>query len=102
MRWAVRAGQGAARAAIVHDVRNPTPCQAAALAALADQAYLQEVRERVRAGRATLCEIARAHGMTPLPSATSEGRRRGPRATRSVIRKRGVRAVCVLGRERHN
>jgi len=45
--------------------------QAGALAALEDQGYLQEVRERVHAGREQLGEIAISHGLVPLPSATN-------------------------------
>lgn len=45
--------------------------QAGALAALADQGYLEEVRARVHAGREMLGDIAREHGLTPLPSATN-------------------------------
>ncbi|MEO5621265.1 MAG: pyridoxal phosphate-dependent aminotransferase [Cypionkella sp.] len=45
--------------------------QAGALAALQDQAYLAEVRGKVIAARGQLGEIARANGLTPLPSATN-------------------------------
>ncbi|MBC7143432.1 MAG: pyridoxal phosphate-dependent aminotransferase [Rhodobacteraceae bacterium] len=45
--------------------------QAGALAALADQAYLAEVRKRVAGARRELGHIARMHGLTPLPSATN-------------------------------
>ena len=45
--------------------------QAGALAALEDDAYLQEVRSRVAAGREQIGRIAAAHDMTPLPSATN-------------------------------
>ncbi|KAL1527031.1 hypothetical protein AB1Y20_015718 [Prymnesium parvum] len=45
--------------------------QAGALAALSDQQYLQQVRTRVCEARSELEAIARAHNMTPLPSATN-------------------------------
>ncbi|OYX41516.1 MAG: histidinol-phosphate aminotransferase [Rhodobacterales bacterium 32-67-9] len=45
--------------------------QAGALAALADQAYLSEVRTRVAAARHELGRIARLNGLSPLPSATN-------------------------------
>ena len=45
--------------------------QAAALAALHDTEWLTEVRSKVEAGRARIAEIARANGLTPLPSATN-------------------------------
>lgn len=45
--------------------------QAGALAALADQAWLAEVRVRVEAARADLARIAAANGLVPLPSATN-------------------------------
>jgi histidinol-phosphate aminotransferase len=45
--------------------------QAGALAALQDQPYLHDVRERVGAARARLGEIAQQHGLVPLPSATN-------------------------------
>jgi histidinol-phosphate aminotransferase len=45
--------------------------QAAALAALADQAYLGEVKTRVAAARKRISDIARSHGLRPLDSATN-------------------------------
>jgi histidinol-phosphate aminotransferase len=45
--------------------------QAGALAALADQAYLAEVRGKVAQATATIGSIARANGLTPLPTATN-------------------------------
>ena len=45
--------------------------QAGALAALADQAYLSDVLARIAAARERISEIARANGLTPLPSATN-------------------------------
>jgi histidinol-phosphate aminotransferase len=45
--------------------------QAAALAALHDQDYLVQTVARIAAARARIAEIARAHGLTPLPSATN-------------------------------
>ena len=44
---------------------------AAALAALKDQAYLQEVLGKIAISKARIGEIARANGLTPLPSATN-------------------------------
>jgi histidinol-phosphate aminotransferase len=45
--------------------------QAAALAALADQAYLREVIAKVERARRRIGDIARANGLAPLPSATN-------------------------------
>ncbi len=45
--------------------------QAGALAALADQAYLTDLRAKVASARDALAGIARANGLTPLPSATN-------------------------------
>jgi histidinol-phosphate aminotransferase len=45
--------------------------QAGALAALADQDWLSQVRARVDAARTRLSAIARANGLQPLPSATN-------------------------------
>ena len=45
--------------------------QAGALAALDDQPYLKEVVQRVQASRAQIGEMAAAHGLTALPSATN-------------------------------
>ena len=45
--------------------------QAGAIAALADQAYLQTTIGRIVAARETLSDIARRNGLTPLPSATN-------------------------------
>lgn len=45
--------------------------QAGALAALLDQDYLAQVRDLVAQARARICDIARSHGLVPLPSATN-------------------------------
>jgi histidinol-phosphate aminotransferase len=45
--------------------------QAGAIAALADQAYLQDVRAMVASARERIAEIANENGLTPLPSATN-------------------------------
>lgn len=45
--------------------------QVAALAALADQAYLRAVVARVKAARERIAAIARDNGLEPLPSATN-------------------------------
>jgi histidinol-phosphate aminotransferase len=45
--------------------------QAGALAALKDQAWLREVQARTITARDRLSAIARANGLTPLPSATN-------------------------------
>jgi histidinol-phosphate aminotransferase len=45
--------------------------QEAALAALADQAYLHEVIARVELARRRIAGTARQHGLKPLPSATN-------------------------------
>jgi histidinol-phosphate aminotransferase len=43
----------------------------AAIAALKDQTYLQEVIGKIKAARETLAQIARDNGLQPLPSATN-------------------------------
>jgi histidinol-phosphate aminotransferase len=45
--------------------------QAGALAALADQAYLAEVRRKVAAARERIARIAHQNGLAALPSATN-------------------------------
>lgn len=45
--------------------------QAGALAALEDQPWLNEVRNRVAEARTEIARIASANGLTPLPSATN-------------------------------
>ncbi|MEM1275799.1 MAG: pyridoxal phosphate-dependent aminotransferase [Pseudomonadota bacterium] len=45
--------------------------QAGALASLGDSAHLEEVRQKVEASRRQISEIAAAHGLTALPSATN-------------------------------
>lgn len=45
--------------------------QAAALAALADDTWIEEVRTRVAEAREKIAEIARQNGLAPLPSATN-------------------------------
>lgn len=45
--------------------------QAAALAALADQAWIEDVLQRVSAGRDRLAEVAASNGLVALPSATN-------------------------------
>ncbi|MGB2441442.1 pyridoxal phosphate-dependent aminotransferase [Planktomarina sp.] len=45
--------------------------QAGALAALHDQAYVAEIKEKVAKSRATLAQIAKDNGLTSLPSATN-------------------------------
>lgn len=45
--------------------------QAGALAALQDQAWLSEVKAKVAAARERIAAIARANGLTPIPSATN-------------------------------
>jgi histidinol-phosphate aminotransferase len=45
--------------------------QAGALAALHDQAHLAAVQAQVMAARTVFGDIARTHGLTPLPSATN-------------------------------
>lgn len=45
--------------------------QAAALAALEDQAHLQKTVAEIAAARDRIAEIARENGLTPLPSATN-------------------------------
>ena len=47
------------------------PAQAGAVAALADDAWLDHVRAEVAAARARIGTIARANGLAPLPSATN-------------------------------
>ena len=45
--------------------------QAGAIASLADPAHLIRIRQQVEAARARIGEIARANGLSPLPSATN-------------------------------
>ena len=45
--------------------------QAGALAALQDQAYVAEIKQKVAESRAALAQIAQDNGLTPLPSATN-------------------------------
>lgn len=45
--------------------------QAGGIAALADKGHMADVRAWAVAGRAQVGQIARAHGLTPLPSATN-------------------------------
>jgi histidinol-phosphate aminotransferase len=45
--------------------------QAGALAALADQVWLGEVRDKVAAARSRIARIAQENGLVPLPSATN-------------------------------
>lgn len=45
--------------------------QAGAMAALADQPWLAQVREKVIAARITIADIAQENGLIPLPSATN-------------------------------
>ena len=45
--------------------------QAGALAALADQDYVREVRDKVAASCRRIAEIATGNGLTPLPTATN-------------------------------
>lgn len=45
--------------------------QLGALAALADQAYLADVVSKIARARGMISDIARANGLTPLPSATN-------------------------------
>ncbi len=45
--------------------------QAAALAALQDKEWVPHVRQQVEIARARIADIARAHGLKPLPSATN-------------------------------
>ena len=73
-----RVGYGIGHADVIgaaNRVRNhfgmARPSQEAALAALADQAYLADVIDKTAQCRDRLAEIARANGLTPLPSATN-------------------------------
>ena len=58
-----------------HKVRNHFGMnrigQAGALAALADQDYLRDVQTQIANARDRIAEIGRAHGLTPIPSATN-------------------------------
>ena len=58
-----------------HKVRNHyglgRVAQAGAVAALADRGWLAHVQAEVIAARASIGQIARANGLTPLPSATN-------------------------------
>lgn len=58
-----------------HKVRNHfgmnRAAQAGALAALADQEYLTQVQHQIAEARARITQIARDHGLAPLPSAAN-------------------------------
>ena len=58
-----------------HKVRNHfsmnRAAQEGALAALADQAYLADVKAKIANARDQIARIARDHGLTPLPSAAN-------------------------------
>ncbi|MCR9127247.1 MAG: pyridoxal phosphate-dependent aminotransferase [Rhodobacteraceae bacterium] len=58
-----------------HKIRNHfgmnRAAQAGALAALADQDWLAQVRARIETARQRIARIARAEGLDPLPSATN-------------------------------
>ncbi len=49
----------------------PRMCQAAAIAALADQSYLADVVARIARARTRIGEIAKSNGLNALPSATN-------------------------------
>ena len=72
--------------------------QAGALAALADQDWLRAVQARTVTARAKVSEIARANGLTPLPSATNfvtvDCGRDGDYARR-VLAEMGARGVFI-------
>ncbi len=72
--------------------------QAGALAALADTDYIAAIRARTLTARAELADIARANGLTPLPSATNfvtmDCNRDGPYA-RAVLRALNDREIFV-------
>jgi histidinol-phosphate aminotransferase len=72
--------------------------QAGALAALADQDWLDQVKTRTRQARDRLSAIARANGLTPLPSATNfvtiDCGGDGDRARR-VLAEMGARGVFI-------
>jgi histidinol-phosphate aminotransferase len=74
----LRVGYGLAEAGFVaafNRIRNHfgvgRVAQAGALAALSDQQHLHATVARIAEARARIAEIARANGLTPLPSATN-------------------------------
>jgi histidinol-phosphate aminotransferase len=74
----IRCGYAIGEAGTIRDfekVRNHYGVNRMALiagaAALADQAYLREVASKVATGRERISAIARANGLTPIPSATN-------------------------------
>jgi histidinol-phosphate aminotransferase len=74
----IRCGYAIGEAEIIRNVekvRNhygvSRMAQIAGVAALADQTYLEEVVAKVAAGRERIAQIARANGLTPIPSATN-------------------------------
>ena len=74
----LRVGYGLAEAGFVaafNRIRNHfgvgRVAQAGAMAALADQQHLHATVARIAEARARIAEIARANGLTPLPSATN-------------------------------
>lgn len=72
--------------------------QAGALAALADQDWLARTKARVAASRDEITRIARANGLTPLPSATNfvtiDCGGNGDRA-RALVAELGARGIFI-------
>lgn len=74
----IRCGYAVGEAGVIRDfekVRNHYGVNRMALvagtAALADQAYLEDVVAKVAAGRERIAAVARANGLVPIPSATN-------------------------------
>jgi histidinol-phosphate aminotransferase len=74
----IRCGYAVAEAQVIRDfekIRNhygvSRMAQIAGVEALADQAWLDSVVEKVAAGRRRIADIAEANGLKPLPSATN-------------------------------
>jgi histidinol-phosphate aminotransferase len=80
--------------------------QAGALAALDDRAHMADVLRRVARARDRIAEIARANGLTPLPSATNfvtiDCRRDGTFARRVLEDLYDRLPIMVLNDEGHH
>ena len=104
---ALRIGWGYAAAPIadvLNRIRLPfnaaTAGQAAAIAALGDDAFVARSLALVREGRARLAQVLRAAGLTPLPSAANFVTAlapEGPEAAEAIERSLSAQGVLVRG-----
>lgn len=96
---ALRAGWGYASAAVADPMNRirlpfntPAPAQAAALAALADQEFVERSRAHARAGREALAQLAQRLGLEALPASANFVTVRTPDAPalESALAARGI------------